>query len=261
MQIYRKVKFMTFQKIYTFILKHQCDGRYSADTTNPPSNLPNELRTFKVKFHKFPTTPIKPPFMQALQFDRKYGCINSHQMNADESLNRESELSCLRWGSEALTTGILRWGLLWFVYRGWRVAVAGSDWKPSLGTGEKSNPLRPALIRLNNHWGPPLRFAIRIQGRRGPWRPRPQQGLSVHSKEREEKKHNLFRVFTVYCFYRALERKLIFYNFPLSIKEQANSRVFSFQNDEQYESLWFSSPLSMTDMIFLSSPSVMNISP
>lgn len=211
------------------MLKHQCDGRCSADTTNPPSNLPNELRTFKVKFHKFPATPIRPRFIQALQFDRKYGCINSHQMNADESLNRESELSCLRWGSEALTTGILRWDLLWFVYRGWRVAVAGSDWKPSLGTGEKSNPLRPALIRLNNHWGPPLRFAIRIQGRGGPRRPRPQQGLSVHSKEREEKKHHLFRVFTVYCFYRALERKLIFYNFPLSIKEQANSRVFSFQ--------------------------------
>lgn len=181
-------------------------------------------------------------------------------MNADESLNWESELSCLRRGSEALTAGILGWGLLWFVYRGWRVTMAGSDWKPSLGTGEKSDPLRPGLIRLNNRWGPPLRFAFDIRGRGGPRRPRPQQGPSVHSKEREEKKHHLFRVFTVYCFYRALERKLIFYNFPLSIKEQANSRVFSFQNDEQYESLWFSSPLSMTDMIFLSPHSIMNIS-
>lgn len=146
----------------------------------------------KFIFRKFPTTPIRRPFIQALQFERKYVGISSHQMNADESLNWESELSCLRWGSEALTAGILRWGLLWFVYRGWRVAMAGSDWKPSLGTGEKSNPLRPALIRLNNHWGPLLRFAIHIQGHGGPQRPRPQQGPSVHSKERERRKNIIY---------------------------------------------------------------------
>lgn len=182
-------------------------------------------------------------------------------MNADKSSSRESELSCLRWGSKALTTDILRWGSLWFVYRGWRVTVAGRDWKAPLGTAEKSDPLKHASTRLNDRWGPTLRFAFRRQGRGGPQRPSPQQGPPVHSKEREGEKHHLFRVFTVYCFYRALERKLIFYNFPLSIKEQANSRVFSFQNDEQYESLWFSSPLSMTDMIFLCSRRVMNISP
>jgi len=66
--------------------------------------------------------------------------------------------------------------------------MAGSDWKPSLGTGGKSNPLRPALIRLNNHWGPLLRFSIHIQGCGRPQRPRPQQGPSVHWKERERRK-------------------------------------------------------------------------
>lgn len=94
---------MTFQKNYIyiyvgsfrtivhhkcdFITKHQYDGRCSAESTNPPSNLLYELRTFKVNFRKFPTTPIRRPFIQALQFERKYVGISSHQMNADESLN------------------------------------------------------------------------------------------------------------------------------------------------------------------------------
>lgn len=170
-----------------FITNHHYDGRHGADTTNPLSNIPNQLPAQVFKFRKFPTTPIRRPFIHAFQFERNNAGISSHQMSADESLNRESELSCLRRGSEALTAGILGWGLLWFVYMGWRVTMAGSDWKPSLGTGEKSDPLRPGLIRLNNRWGLPLRFAFRIQGCGGPRRPRPQQGPSVHSKEREEK--------------------------------------------------------------------------
>ncbi len=171
---------------YKCVFKASIWWRHGDDTTNPLSNIPNQLPAQVFKFRKLPTTPISRPFIHAFQFERN-NAGSSRQMSADESLNRESELSCLRRGSEALTAGILEWGLLWFVYMGWRVTMAGTDWKPSLGTGEKSDPLRPGLIRLNNLWGPPLRFTFCIQGRGGPRRPRPQQGPSVHSKEREEK--------------------------------------------------------------------------
>ncbi len=95
--------------------------------------------------------------------------------------------------------------------------MAGTDWKPSLGTGEvRSTQNRADSIKQ------PLRSAAQVHflhtGPRWATETKAPAGAVCPFKRERGKKHHLFRVFTVYSFYRALERELFFLQFPPKYK-------------------------------------------